>query len=117
MSFSVFFSSFPYIASSVCSNDEVSKLLNLRAQTVCGYPACFSSVFEGNMMCQLGCVGETDSLQHILQCLAVIGNPTVQFVDVYGDIYCQKRAVSTFSNKRSRIIEKLSGIPGLYLDT
>ena len=79
-----------YIASSVCSNDEVSKLLNLRAQTVCGYPACFSSVFEGNMMCQLGCVGETDSLQYILQCLAVIGNPTVQFVDVYGDIYCQK---------------------------
>ena len=109
------------------NNKEVKTLFNLRAKTVWNYKACFKSMFQNNINCQLGC-DNIDSLQHSFQCMKVMCDPNYKtgdefktthftFEDVYARICKRKEAVLKFirmQSIRDNILEKQFGssLPG-----
>ena len=53
----------PYLQSNLIDSEEITLLLNMRADTINGYKMCFSSVNQDDTQCQLNCNNE-DSISH-----------------------------------------------------
>ena len=96
----------PYLKSSIFSNEDVSVLSSLRSHTVRGIRCNFKNLYRDNTNCPLNCSDKSpqqDTQQHLLECSAIkleqsysIARSKVNYNDIYGDIYEQKKAVTLF---------------------
>ena len=114
----------PYLEDSSMSHEERTTLFNLRAETINGFKACFSSAFLQDSKCRLGCQ-EEDNFSHIYSCriLNQYIQPTNINIDaIYNDISQQQQAVKEFLHTeriRSALIQADPASQGLskILDT
>jgi hypothetical protein len=112
----------PYLQSSQLSEEEISMLFNMRADTVNGFKSCFSSLYRNNPGCKLSCK-EEDSIRHSFSCLKINISPTyhqVQYEDIFSEVQQQKAAVQKFitiNTIRSALLASDPAYQGLVLDT
>ena len=59
-----------YLTSALFNCEEASTLFNMRANTVSGYKTCFSSFYQNDTLCKLGCP-EPDSIDHCFRCVKI----------------------------------------------
>ena len=85
------------------SYKERTTLFNLRAETINGFKASFSSAFVLNSKCRLGCQ-EEDNFAHIYSCRIVnqyIKSTNINIGAIYQDISQQQKAVKEFIQRES----------------
>ena len=110
--------------SDMINDEEKSILFNMRADTINGFKYSFKSMHRNDTRCRLGC-SDDDSISHLFKCSVMNSHMGVTHVTIhaiYGDVLCQKEAVSMFTqrnNIRNLLLETDAGYqgPGQTLDT